>query len=97
MCTFSSTHVLTRAAVGGSSPVIAPFSYVLSGTPLGIARGVLDNYVDGMQRRVAQYTGLKIAGLPNIQIKVAEAAAAIDAAPAPSARLWVGWMTRLAA
>lgn len=61
-------------------PVIAPFSYVLSGTPLGIARGVLDNYVDGMQRRVAQYTGLKIAGLPNIQIKVAEAAAAIDAA-----------------
>lgn len=61
-------------------PVIAPFAYVLSGTPLGIARGVLENYVDGMQRRVAQYTGLKIADLPNIQIKVAEAAAAIDAA-----------------
>ncbi len=61
-------------------PVIAPFAYVLSGTPLGIAQGVLDTYVDGMKSRVAQYTGLKVAGLPNIQIKVAEAAAAIDAA-----------------
>jgi 3-hydroxy-9,10-secoandrosta-1,3,5(10)-triene-9,17-dione monooxygenase len=61
-------------------PVIAPFAYVLSGTPLGIAKGVLETYVDGMKSRVAQYTGLKVVDLPNIQIKVAEAAAAIDAA-----------------
>lgn len=61
-------------------PVVAPFSYVLSGTPLGIARGVLENYVGSMRARVAQYTGQKVAELPNIQIKVAEAAAAIDAA-----------------
>ena len=61
-------------------PVIAPFAYVLSGTPLGIAQGVLGDYVENMQSRVAQYTGQKVAGLPNIQIKVAEAAAAVDAA-----------------
>ena len=60
--------------------MIAPFAYVLSGTPLGIAKGVLETYVDGMKSRIAQYTGLKVVDLPNIQIKVAEAAAAIDAA-----------------
>jgi 3-hydroxy-9,10-secoandrosta-1,3,5(10)-triene-9,17-dione monooxygenase len=61
-------------------PVIAPFAYVLSGTPLGIAQGVLDQYVGGLRDKVANYTGNKIAELQNIQIKVAEASAAVDAA-----------------
>src|SRR3546814_2537304 len=56
-------------------PVIAPFAYVLSGTPLGIAQGVVGGYVDSMKKRVANYTGSKISELQNIQIKVAEAAA----------------------
>jgi 3-hydroxy-9,10-secoandrosta-1,3,5(10)-triene-9,17-dione monooxygenase len=61
-------------------PVIAPFPYVLSGTPLGIAEGVYQNYIDGMKARTANYTGARISELQNIQIKVAEAGAAIDAA-----------------
>jgi 3-hydroxy-9,10-secoandrosta-1,3,5(10)-triene-9,17-dione monooxygenase len=61
-------------------PVIAPFAYVLSGTPLGIAEGVYQNYVDGMKSRTANYTGARIADLQNVQIKVAEAGAAIEAA-----------------
>lgn len=61
-------------------PVIAPFPYVLSGTPLGIAEGVYQSYVDGMKARTANYTGARISELQNIQIKVAEAGAAIDAA-----------------
>ena len=61
-------------------PVIAPFPYVLTGTPLGIAEGVYQNYVDGMKARTANYTGARIADLQNVQIKVAEAGAAIDAA-----------------
>ena len=61
-------------------PVIAPFPYVLSGTPLGIAEGVYRNYVDGMKAKTANYTGSRISELQNIQIKVAEAGAAIDAA-----------------
>ncbi len=61
-------------------PVIAPFPYVLTGMPLGIAEGVYHNYVEGMKARTANYTGARIADLQNIQIKVAEAGAAIDAA-----------------
>ncbi|MDE0780613.1 MAG: acyl-CoA dehydrogenase family protein [Alphaproteobacteria bacterium] len=61
-------------------PVIAPFPYVLTGTPLGIAEGVYQNYVEGMKARTANYTGARIADLQNVQIKVAEAGAAIDAA-----------------
>jgi len=61
-------------------PVIAPFAYVLSGTPLGIAEGVYRNFVEGMKARTTNYTGAKIAGLQNVQIKVAEAGAAIQAA-----------------
>lgn len=61
-------------------PVIAPFAYVLSGTPLGIAQGAVRGYVDNMKKRVANYTGSKISELQNVQIKVAEAAAAVDAA-----------------
>lgn len=61
-------------------PVVAPFAYVLSGTPLGIAQGVLERYVGGLKDKVANYTGNRIADLQNIQIKVAEAAAAVDAA-----------------
>jgi len=61
-------------------PVIAPFAYVLSGTPLGIAQGVLQNFVAAMQRRVGHYTGVRVSELANIQIKVAEAAASVEAA-----------------
>jgi 3-hydroxy-9,10-secoandrosta-1,3,5(10)-triene-9,17-dione monooxygenase len=61
-------------------PVIAPFAYVLSGTPLGVAQGVLEQYVGGMRDKVANYSGNRIAELQNIQIKVAEAAAAVEAA-----------------
>lgn len=61
-------------------PVVAPFAYVLSGTPLGIAQGVLDQYVGGLRDKVANYTGRRIADLQNIQIKVAEASASVEAA-----------------
>jgi 3-hydroxy-9,10-secoandrosta-1,3,5(10)-triene-9,17-dione monooxygenase len=61
-------------------PVIAPFAYVLSGTPLGVAQGVLEQYVGNLRGKVANYTGRSIADLQNIQIKVAEAAAAVEAA-----------------
>lgn len=61
-------------------PVVAPFAYVLSGTPLGIAQGVLEQYIGGLRDKVANYTGNRIANLQNIQIKVAEAAAAVETA-----------------
>ena len=61
-------------------PVIAPFPYVLSGTLLGVAEGVYGKYVDGMRARSGNYTGARIAELQNVQIKVAQAGAAIDAA-----------------
>jgi 3-hydroxy-9,10-secoandrosta-1,3,5(10)-triene-9,17-dione monooxygenase len=61
-------------------PVIAPFPYILSGTPLGIAQGVIENYTGGIRDKVTSYSSLRVADLQNIQIKVAEAMAATDAA-----------------
>ncbi len=61
-------------------PVIAPFPFVLSGTLLGVAEGVYAKYVGGMRAKSGNYTGARIAELQNVQIKVAEAGAAIDAA-----------------
>ena len=61
-------------------PVIAPFPYVLSGVAVGVARGALDGFVDNLRSRVARYTGARMSDLQNVQIKVAEAAALVDAA-----------------
>lgn len=61
-------------------PVIAPFPYILSGTLLGVAEGAIDRYVDGLKSKVGNYTGARLSGLQNVQIKLAEAAAATEAA-----------------
>jgi len=60
-------------------PVIAPFPYILSGTPLGIAQGMIETYTGGIRDKVTSYSSLRVADLQNIQIKVAEAMAATDA------------------
>lgn len=61
-------------------PVFALFPYVLSGVALGIAEGIVDDYVEAAKARVTNYTGAKVGDFQAVQIKVAEASAAAQAA-----------------
>jgi 3-hydroxy-9,10-secoandrosta-1,3,5(10)-triene-9,17-dione monooxygenase len=61
-------------------PVFALFPYVLSGIALGNAQACLDDYVEATRRRTGTFNSAKLAELQPVQIKIAEAAAKIDAA-----------------
>ena len=61
-------------------PIFATFPYMLTGIALGIAQGAYENVVDGLRGRVARYSGKTLADMTALQIKIAEAAACIDAA-----------------
>ncbi len=61
-------------------PVFALFPYVLSGVALGNAQGALDDHVAEVRRRASTYTRAKLGEIQAIQIKIAAAAAGIDAA-----------------
>jgi len=65
-------------------PFPAAVSSCLAAPPLGMAQGALDTYVDGLTTRTTRGAiggaGRRVAELPTIQLRVAEAAAAIDAA-----------------
>ena len=67
-------------------PVYAMFPYVLNGVAMGIAQGVVERYIEKTKTQSARYSGQSIANLTTIQVKVAEAAAAVDAAFALSYR-----------
>jgi 3-hydroxy-9,10-secoandrosta-1,3,5(10)-triene-9,17-dione monooxygenase len=61
-------------------PVMALFPYLISGPILGNAQGCLDEFVDGIGGRSATYNAARLSGLQSMQIKIAAAAARIDAA-----------------
>ena len=61
-------------------PVFALFPFVLSGVALGIAEGIVGDYVDAARSRVTNYTGAKVGDFQAVQIKVAEASAAAQGA-----------------
>jgi 3-hydroxy-9,10-secoandrosta-1,3,5(10)-triene-9,17-dione monooxygenase len=62
------------------------FPYVLNGVAMGIAQGVVERYIEKTKTQSARFSGQSIANLTTIQVKVAEAAAAVDAAFALSYR-----------
>ena len=61
-------------------PCFAALPHMLCGIPLGIAQGAYDTFVEGMRARVSRYSGRSLADLAAVQMKLAEAAACVDAA-----------------
>lgn len=61
-------------------PVFALFPFVLAGVALGNAQGCLEDYEASAKKRASRYNLAKLADFQSIQIKVAGAAARIDAA-----------------
>lgn len=58
----------------------ALFPYTLAGVALGTAEGMWDDFVETTRARTARYTGSAMADLQNLQIRIAEAGARLDAA-----------------
>jgi 3-hydroxy-9,10-secoandrosta-1,3,5(10)-triene-9,17-dione monooxygenase len=56
-------------------PVFALFPYMLSGVPLGIAEGLMDEFSRGIVSRTGKMTGARIAEIQSTQIRFGEAAA----------------------
>lgn len=61
-------------------PVFSLFPYVLSGVALGNAQACLDDYSEVARHRISTYNRAKLSDFQSTQIKIAEAAAKIDAA-----------------
>ena len=61
-------------------PVLGLFPHILLGPMIGIAQGAWDDYVAEIRERVSTYNASPLAGHTQIQMKVAEAAALIQAA-----------------
>lgn len=62
------------------TPFAGALGLALTGPAIGIARGALESYRDRTRERVVTYTGAKLAEQMPAQIRLAEAAAEIDAA-----------------
>ena len=60
-------------------PLIATFAYTLTGVALGIAQGAINTFCEGTRQKVAKYNNLRVAELTTVQLRVAEAAASVDA------------------
>ena len=56
-------------------PVFALFPYMLSGVPLGIAEGLIDDFASGNPKKTGRMTGARIAEIQSTQIRLGEAAA----------------------
>jgi 3-hydroxy-9,10-secoandrosta-1,3,5(10)-triene-9,17-dione monooxygenase len=63
-------------------PTLGLFSFVVAAVSLGLARGAVAEYRDGMTSRVGAYTGRRLADLAGVQLRLAEAAALTDIAEA---------------
>jgi len=61
-------------------PCFAALPHMLIGIPLGVAQGAYDIFHEGLRARVSRYSGKTLADMTALQLKVAEASAAIDAA-----------------
>ncbi len=62
------------------APVWAVFPFCITSPANGMARGALESYVEEMKARQSTFDHSALAGKPNIQLRVAEASALIDAA-----------------
>jgi 3-hydroxy-9,10-secoandrosta-1,3,5(10)-triene-9,17-dione monooxygenase len=56
------------------------FSFINAGTILGIAQGAVGQFVAGTRERVATQSRVRLAEIPSLQLRIAEAAALVDAA-----------------
>ena len=56
------------------------FSFVTSGTSLGIAQGAVHDFATSIRSRLSTYSGKAIAELSTLQMRLAEAATLVDAA-----------------
>ena len=56
-------------------PVFALFPYMLSGVALGIAEGLIDDYVSGSAKRGGRMTGARVGEIQSTQIRLGEATA----------------------
>ena len=63
-------------------PALGLFSFVVAAVSLGLARGAVAEYRDGMTSRIGAYTGKRLADLAGVQLRLAEAAALTDIAEA---------------
>jgi alkylation response protein AidB-like acyl-CoA dehydrogenase len=72
----------TAVHAGGiyRAPVWALFPFCISSPAVGIARGAFEAFVDEMKSRSAQIDHSPLSKKPNIQMRVSEAGALIDAA-----------------
>jgi 3-hydroxy-9,10-secoandrosta-1,3,5(10)-triene-9,17-dione monooxygenase len=72
----------TALHAGGlyKTPVWALFPFCISSPAVGIARGALEAFVEEMKARSAHIDHAPLAKKPNIQMRVSEASALIDAA-----------------
>ena len=61
-------------------PVFDMFPYVVAGTSLGIAEGALASFTKETTSRLATYSATRMVDFAPVQIRLAEASAAIDAA-----------------
>ena len=61
-------------------PVFAAFGYIAGAPGLGCAMGALASARESLSGRIGTYSGAQLAALSPVQIKFAEAAAAIDTA-----------------
>jgi 3-hydroxy-9,10-secoandrosta-1,3,5(10)-triene-9,17-dione monooxygenase len=61
-------------------PWLAVFSFVTAGTSLGIAQGAVKDFAAAVRGRIATYSGKTPVELATVQLRLAEAAALVDAA-----------------
>ena len=63
-------------------PMFAVFAYSILGTALGVAEATVAQVTEALKTRTATYTGARLAELAPLQLKIAEAGAACQAARA---------------
>jgi 3-hydroxy-9,10-secoandrosta-1,3,5(10)-triene-9,17-dione monooxygenase len=61
-------------------PLMALFQFCITGPVLGMAQGAVRGFINKTRIREGAYTGTKLAELPTMQVRVAEAGALIDSA-----------------
>lgn len=61
-------------------PLMALFQFCITGPVLGMAQGAVQGFINKTRVRAGAYTGTKLAELPTMQVRVAEAGALIDSA-----------------
>ena len=59
-------------------PTFAAFGFGLAMVPIAVARTAVAEFVEGAKKRAGTYTGVRVAELVPMQMRVAEAAACVD-------------------